>query len=156
MPGGNGDHPGNYPQIKLDEDSGAHILTFDIVGGQGITFSNDPIWVWTNNPTGQKPTGHSEDPQIPAPKVLNHGKQLVVVDWNDQAGTLQYQLNFMKNGAAWHPLDPVIINGGGIKPTSTAYFADVASMLAFTALIALTLGVFLQRTFFTRTASPRR
>ncbi len=43
---------------------------------------------------------------------------MTLIDWNTDAGEIQYQINFVTNsGGAVPPLDPVIINsGGGIKP----------------------------------------
>lgn len=45
-------------------------------------------------------------------------KELVVVDWNyGEPQDLRYQINFVDAcGAAKEPLDPIIQNGGGIKP----------------------------------------
>ena len=103
----------DYPKVKLKQDTGAHVITFDIEGSNTITFSNDPIWVvsGTTKPS-QKPLPGADNGQIGGWKVMNNGKQLVVIDWNDAPGDLAYQLNF--NG---HPsLDPVIQNGGGVKP----------------------------------------
>ena len=62
--GKSGDHPGNYPAVKLDTDSGQQFIKFQLTGNhQGITFdSSDPIWVKDGGKPGQGDT----HPQIPS------------------------------------------------------------------------------------------
>ena len=134
------------------KDSGAHVLTFDIVQnqtGKDITFGPDPMWVQMGSkPGATKPPVGADQGQIGAWKVLNNGHQLVVIDWNDAAGKLYYKLNFNNYGST----DPIIDNGGGVKPPPGRFqFADVATY-ALVALVALLVGMFVQRVFFTRRA----
>ena len=118
----------DYPVIDLPRNSGSHVITFDIEGANDIKFSQDPIWVQP----GQKPNGKANSKQMPLWKVQDQGKQLVVANCNDVAGKLHYQLNFTGHD----PLDPVIENGGGIKPI----FGNSAVVLLTAAVaVALTL-----------------
>src|SRR5687768_5982594 len=84
--------PGNYPVIKLDKDDGPDLIVWKIKNpDQNIKFSStEPIWVQE----GSKPLKFAESSQISDPKVMANGKKLVVVDWNNNSGTidLHYQL----------------------------------------------------------------
>jgi hypothetical protein len=137
----------------LPKDSGAHVLTFNIVGnntGKDITFANDPMWVQMGSKPGTKPASGSDMGQIGAWKVLNDGHQLVIVDWNDVSGQLYYRLNFNNYG----PVDPIIDNGGGIKPPSPKFtLADYVGYAAV-ALVAFLVGMFAYRMFFAPKAAP--
>src|SRR5205823_9193471 len=96
--------------VMLPKDSGAHVVTFDIVDnntGKDITFGTDPMWVQMGSKPNTKPNPGADMGQIGAWKVLDNGHQLVIVDWNDVPGQLYYHLNF--NG--YGPLDPIIDNG---------------------------------------------
>jgi len=97
--------PGNYPSVDVPAKFGGN-FKITIVDGDGITFSNDPIWVQAGT---AKPTEPVIDPQITKIK----GKNTPVLTFHDAnsgpAMTLTYQLNF--NNA--DPLDPIILNGGG-------------------------------------------
>ncbi|MEO6199152.1 MAG: hypothetical protein ABIO68_04360 [Sphingomicrobium sp.] len=125
-----GDKPGDYPKVGAMQDSGPHLIVFDIVGGQpGVTFSKtDPIWV---NP-GSKPSSGAKDPQVFG-KVSNDGQQLFVVNTNDKAGELHYGINFVGH----KPLDPIIDNGGH-------GFYWGTSQLLIGAAVLLTIGFFLR------------
>lgn len=106
--GKSGTKPSDYPVIDLKKDDGPHLIVFTIKNGEGITFSDDPIWVQEGTtPPSQK----AESPQIPVWRIKDNGKKLVAFDWNDNPEPidLAYRLNF--NGA--DPLDPIIKNGGG-------------------------------------------
>jgi hypothetical protein len=105
-------------KIKVDKDSGPHLISFELPQNQTtISFDrSDPIWVQA----GSKPTKKTEHDQIPAWVVTEDGKELVLLDLNDNdssQGTLElhYQLNF---ASPTKPLDPIIENGGGPKLTS--------------------------------------
>ena len=139
----------------LPKDSGAHILTFNIVGnntGHDITFAQDAIWAQMNSKPGSKPANGSDMGQIGGMQILNDGHQLVVVDWNSVAGMLHYRLNFDGYG----PVDPIIDNGGGIKPPSPTFtLADSVGYVAV-AIVALLVGIFVQRIFFAPKAAPER
>ena len=144
--GNNGWQPANQ-NPHLPQNSGAHILTFNIVGnntGKDITFAQDAIWAQMDSKPGSKPVKGSDMGQIGAVKILNNGHQLVVVDWNDVPGQLHYRLNFNNYG----PLDPIIDNGGGIKPPSPAFsLADYVGYAAL-AIAAFLVGMLVHRMFF--------
>lgn len=133
--------------LKLGKDTGAHVITFDIVDNpQGAKFAKDPIWIQMDTKPTQKPPPGAEKNQIGAWKLMNNDQQLVVVDWNDAPGTLHYALNF-SDGTK---LDPVIENGGGIKPPgSLMMWADYVSF-AVVALVAFALGLLVYKRFFAR------
>lgn len=141
-----GSKPSDYPQVKLSKDSGAHVITFDIKGDNTVTFSSDPLWVQAGSKPNQKPPAGADNGQIGAWKVLNNGKQLVVVDWNDASGQLYYHLNVDNHGA----LDPIIDNGGGVKPPRASYFSDFAA-LALVAVAFFFAGMLVHKIFFSRT-----
>lgn len=114
--GNSGEDDASYPHVTLPANSGPHLIVFDIPkANPNITFDkNDPIWVKENG----KPLSKIDHPQIAATFVSNDGKQLVVLDRNDNDAAqpplaLYYQLNF--NGTA-DKLDPIIDNGGTIHP----------------------------------------
>ena len=137
--------------VHLPKDSGAHVLTFDIVDnhtGKDITFGTDPLWIQTGSKPNAKPLPGSDMGQIGGWKVLDNGHQLVVVDWNDAATQLLYRLNF--NG--YVPTDPIIENGGGIKPSYTNYALLNYAGFAAVALIALFIGMAIERMWL----APRR
>jgi hypothetical protein len=143
-----GDKPGHYPPVKLQKDSGAHVITYDIVGQNNVTFAANPIGV---SRTAAKPPAGASDPEVPTFTILNNGKQLVVVDWNSEAVGLNYQLYFNNHG----PLDPVIQNGGGIKPgfTDTKSYSSAygsAATYALVAVVAFLLGMLIYRQVFAR------
>jgi hypothetical protein len=160
VPTGNPANPWNVSNGDpfLKKDSGAHVLTFNIVDnhtGKDIAFApTDPIWVQMgNSKPGNKPPVGSDQGQIGAYKILNNGHQLVVVDWNDVAGQLHYKLNFT-NG--YPPTDPIIDNGGGIKPIYSPFsLADYAGYAAL-AIGAFLIGMLVHRMFFApKAAGPR-
>lgn len=141
----NGNWQVSNPRVKLPQDSGAHVITFDIIGNSsGITFAQDPLWVQMGSKPVQKPAPGSDNGQIGAWKVLNNGKQLVVVDWNDIPGDLHYALNF--NG--YRQLDPVIENGGGIKPPAPQVMWVEYATFALVALVSFVVGMFVYKRFF--------
>lgn len=143
-----GDKPGDYPPVAHAKDSGAHIITYDITGQNDVTFAASPIGV---SRTVAKPPAGATDPQLPVFTILNNGKQLVVVDWNSEKVDLNYQLYFNNH----KPLDPIIQNGGGIKPgfyttgSSTATYSTIVSY-ALVAVVAFLIGMFVYRLFFAR------
>jgi hypothetical protein len=137
----NGNWQVSEPHLKLAKDSGAHVLTFDIVGNSnGITFDpQDPLWIQMGSKPNTQPQKGSDNGQIGGPKILNNGKQLVIVDWNDVPGQLYYHMNFK----GYAPLDPIIDNGGGVKPP----FMNYANYLSYAAiaLVAFFLGMLVYR-----------
>lgn len=139
-------------KIKVDKDSGPHLISFELPQNQTtISFDrSDPIWVQA----GSKPTKKTEHDQIPAWVVTEDGKELILLDLNDNdssQGTLElhYQLNF---ASPTKPLDPIIENGGGPKlvtyseaQTGPGYNriewdAATSAVAAFTALALLIIG----------------
>ncbi len=101
-----------------------------------------------SKPNAQPQKG-ADNGQIAGPKILNNGKQLVIVDWNDAPGQLYYHMNFKGYG----PLDPIIDNGGGVKPPRPAYFSDFAT-LAFVAVAFFLVGMFVHKAFFSSRRAP--
>jgi hypothetical protein len=143
--------PKDYPHVKLSKDSGAQVITFNIQGTNGTTFNKaDPLWVQAGSKPSQKPPVGADMGQIGAWKVMNDGKQLVVLDWNDAAGTLYYQLNV---DGGHGPLEPIIDNGGGVKPGLMSYSAYSADI--FVALVAFVLGCLACRFFAPSRARSR-
>jgi hypothetical protein len=139
----NGTWDVSEPHVKLAKDSGAHVLTFDIVGNsKDITFDpQDPLWIQMGSKPNAQPQKGADNGQIAGPKILNNGKQLVIVDWNDAPGQLYYHMNFKGYG----PLDPIIDNGGGVKPPFMNFSSYVAE--AVIALVAFALGMLVYRSF---------
>jgi hypothetical protein len=135
-----GSDPGHYPHVKLSKDCGAQVITFDIQGKNSITFNqNDPLWVQAGtkpNPKQKLPVG-ADMGQIGAWKIMNGGKQLVVLDWNDAQATLYYQLNV--DGGHGN-LEPIIDNGGGMKPPLTTATWEYTGF-AVVALAAFAIGM---------------
>lgn len=109
-----GDHPGNYPVVKLDTDSGQQFITFQLSGNhQGITFSKtDAIWV----KDGGKPGSGDTHPQIPSWTTAAGGKELIVLDLNSNPPTPPLKLHYRLNFNGHDPLDPIIDNGGTNPP----------------------------------------
>lgn len=117
--GQSGSDPSTYPTITLTPGSGPWLIHFTIQNpGNNITFGKDPIWV---QPTS-KPTNHTIDPQINAVVASSNGKELFVLDKNDNPTpqTLYYSLQFTGHGQ----VDPIITNGGhpilSTYPSATA------------------------------------
>ncbi|MEO8455280.1 MAG: hypothetical protein ABI454_08975 [Sphingomicrobium sp.] len=143
------------PHVKLDQNSGAHVLTFDIIGNsKDITFDpQDPLWIQMGSKPTAPPLKGADKGQIAGPIILNNGKQLVIVDWNSEAGQLNYHMNFKGYG----PLDPIIDNGGGVKPPRPTYFSDFAT-LALVAAASFLIGMFVHKVLFAsrraRSANP--
>lgn len=112
--GKTGDHPGNYPAVKLDTDSGQQFIKFQLSGNhQGITFKEDyPIWV----KAGGKPAPQETHPQIPYWTTAAQGKELIILDLNDNPPTPPLKLHYVLNFNGHEPLDPIIDNGGTTRP----------------------------------------
>jgi hypothetical protein len=151
VPTGNPANPWNISNGNphLAKNSGAHVITFTIVNnntGRDITFGPDPMWVQmgSQKPAAKPPVG-ADQGQIGAWKVLDNGHQLVVVDWNDVPGQLHYKLNF----AGYPSTDPIIENGGGIKPSYTNYLAEYGTLI-LVAAVSLLVGGFLHKLLFAR------
>ena len=141
-----GDHggsgPQSYPKVDLPAKSGAHLLVFNI-DSDTVKFSpTAPFWVRKD---AKPDASNNTSAQFPLYKIQNEGKQLIVAACNDIAGEFQYQLNV----GAHDPLDPVILNGGGIKPGGYSY-QQVALAAGLAALAFFFVGIFVQRKFLSR------
>jgi len=104
--------------LKLDKDGGVHNLRFDLHdnSSRGLKFdAGDPIWV-------------SEDSDCPPASGIN-SDQIAVTSIGDRSleatnqnsgrpRDLRYQLNFVASDGSRAECDPIISNGGGIKPPS--------------------------------------
>jgi hypothetical protein len=106
-------NPNDYPHVNLPTDSGPYLIHFIInQPGYSVTFdSGDPVWVQP----GSKPKTHTVDGQIAAVVTSSDGKELFVLDKNDNypsPQTLYYQLNTKGHGN----VDPIIDNGGTTRP----------------------------------------
>jgi hypothetical protein len=102
--------------LKLDKDSGNHSIAFQLSDrtGRGLQFDTaDPIWV-------------EEDCPCPPSQGLNTDQITVTARNKNRLETenansgreraLRYQLNFIASDGSRAECDPIINNGGGIKP----------------------------------------
>ena len=125
--GHSGSSPSTYPHVSLPLNTGPWIIHFKIDNpGNNITFAADPVWVQQ----GSKPTSKTLDSQIIGVVASTDGKDLFVLDKNDNpnAQTLYYSLQFNGHGK----LDPILDNGGhsitGILPGSTAMATNTVTL----------------------------
>jgi len=129
--------PGNYPPVKVEEKFGGD-FQITILDGDGVTFSNDPIWIQAGT---NKPAPHVIDSQIKNIK----GKGITELTFHDENSglpmTLTYQLNFSDGSK----LDPVILNGGGTVPPRS--YSDYL-LVGGVAILVTVLLVVLYRRFF--------
>ena len=102
--------------LKLDKGAGAHNLRFDLHDNsdRGLRFdAGDPIWV-------------AEDSDCPPAAGIN-SDQIAVTSIEDRSleatnlnsgrpRDLRYQLNFVTSDGSRAECDPIISNGGAIKP----------------------------------------
>lgn len=147
--GQSGSDPGHYPHVSLGTGTGPWLIHFTINNpGASIKFSaNDPIWVQPNS----KPTGPTLDSQIVAVLPSADGKELFVLDKNDNPNpqTLYYSLQFTGHGA----VDPIIDNGGhpvvgprpGTASSITLTYVNLGLMLVAALIIGLALGRLIRR-----------
>jgi hypothetical protein len=137
--GQSGSSPGSYPHVSLTPDSGPWLIHFKINDpGNSVTFAADPIWVQQ----GSKPGSHAMDPQITAVIASADGKELFVLDKNDNPSsqTLYYSMQFNKHGQ----LDPIIDNGGHtvVGPRPTTGMATNSVTLQYTVLGLVIVAAF--------------
>lgn len=100
-------------RLKLDKDSGAHTIDFDLHDqtGRQLGFNTgDPIWASDNvpcpPPQGLQSSQMSIDGCVP--------RTLTVVNSNSGASReIRYQLNFVAGDGSAAACDPIIDNGGG-------------------------------------------
>lgn len=139
----------SYPAVVLPQYDGPYAITFKITGDPNVTFSNDPIWVQAGN----KPKMHVIDSQITVHPGAAGTRELTITDANSNTPTqpplkLYYRLNF--NGDLPHrKLDPIILNGGGVKPQFELSLVQVTE-LAFAAFVAFFLARVAYRLLFRR------
>ena len=147
--GQSGSDPAHFPHISLDPGSGPWLIHFTINNpGNSIKFAGqDPIWVQANT----KPAASTLDPQIVAVLPSADGKELFVLDKNDNpnAQTLYYSLQFTGHGK----VDPIIDNGGhpvvgprpGTASSITLTYVNLGLMLVAALIIGLALGRLIRR-----------
>lgn len=149
-----GNATGNYPTVTLPAKSGttAFSITINDANHLGVTFANnssDPyassdgngaIWIQPNSCPGHAAWNTSG--QIPKVTRANDTK-ITFNDANGQNGalTLAYQLNFVRNGTAVTPIDPIISNGGccntiGSGRDTIWYALGIVAIIAVIVLIA--------------------
>ena len=102
--------------LKLDKDSGNHSIAFQLNDrtGRGLEFHpDDPIWIEEDCPC--PPSQGINSDQI---TVTARNKNRLETDNanSGRARQLRYQLNFIASDGSRAECDPIIANGGGIKP----------------------------------------
>lgn len=136
----------NVPPVKLPPNTGEYWVKFQITGSNTVTFNeNEPIWVRS----GTKPdVVNKSEVQLPAAcmKVSADGKELTVLDLNNNNTAQPVQLHYRLNFKNYKELDPIIENGGGAKPFTGGRPGVLASQYDFTtvaivAVVALILGM---------------
>ena len=102
-------------KLKLQKDSGAHQLDFQLDDdtGLGLSFdTSDPIWVVEDGPCPPPPGINSD--QISVSQCSSDN--LVALDANSgRPRELRYQLNFVAADGRRESCDPIIENGGGTQ-----------------------------------------
>lgn len=100
-------------RLKLDKDSGAHSMDFDLHDqtGMALQFATaDPVWAADNAPCPPAPGLNSEQLGIADCKP----KTLMLVNQNSgDPREIRYQLNFVAADGSTVGCDPIIDNGGG-------------------------------------------
>lgn len=102
--------------LKLDKDSGMQSIAFQLndQSGRDLGFHpDDPIWVEEDCPC--PPSRGINSDQI---TVTARNKNRLETDNanSGRARQLRYQLNFLASDGSRAECDPIISNGGGIKP----------------------------------------
>ena len=103
----------NHARLKLDKDSGAQPIDFDLQdhSGRGLSFEQgDPIWVDEDGPCPPSPGISTDQLQVTA---CNAGSLSIVNQNSGRARELRYQLNFIAADGSRTTCDPIIDNGGG-------------------------------------------
>jgi hypothetical protein len=102
-------------RLKLDKDSGKHLIEFELHDQSGLELSfdaADPIWVDEDCPC--PPAQGLNSDQVELDDCGDRLLKLVDGNWGRER-ELRYQLNFVGNDGSRSICDPVILNGGGIK-----------------------------------------
>lgn len=107
------DH-GNNGKIDLPRDSGPYRIKFELDTKLDLRF-NAAAPFFCAKDSGKCPSSLDTE-QMMVDECDED--DLVVIDWNyGEEQELRYQINFVdKSGGERDPLDPIIQNGGGIKP----------------------------------------
>lgn len=105
--------PNPYPKVKVDEDSGPHLIVFKLPKNGSAKFnSSDPMWIQKTDPANPtSPTQSGMDDQFPAWDLFDGDKTLVVLDRNTEKGVYAYRV---KADGYDKVLDPIVDNGGGV------------------------------------------
>jgi hypothetical protein len=102
--------------LKLDKDSGNCSIAFQLNDrtGRGLQFHpDDPIWVQEDCPCPPSEGINSDQITVTA----RNKNRLETENANSgRARQLRYQLNFVASDGSRAECDPIIDNGGGIKP----------------------------------------
>ena len=105
-----------HASMKLPKDSGDHAIEFQLQdhSGRGLQFDPaDPIWVDEDCPCPPR-EGLNSDQLI---VTSTSGSVLATINENaGRARDLRYQLNFVAKDGSRSECDPVIQNGGGVRP----------------------------------------
>jgi hypothetical protein len=105
-----------HARLKLDRDSGQHEIEFELhdQSGLNLTFdSEDPLWIGENCPCPPPQGVNSDQVQI----ANTAAQSLTALNANSGAAReLRYQLNFVAKDGSRQVCDPIMENGGGIKP----------------------------------------
>lgn len=105
---------GSHGRIELPRDSGPYKIKFKLDTKLDLRFDEGAPFYCVRD-EGACPSALDSD-QLMVDRCEKN--ELVVIDWNyGDEQELRYQVNFT-DGSGQHrdPLDPIIQNGGGIKP----------------------------------------
>ena len=103
-------------RLSLEKDSGTHLIEFELhdQSDRGLKFDSlDPLWVDEDCPC--PPAKGLNSDQVELGDCSSDSLKLLNGNWGRQR-ELRYQLNFVAADGARSICDPVIVNGGGIKP----------------------------------------
>jgi hypothetical protein len=102
-----------HARLKLDKDSGAHSIDFDLHDqtGKNLQFKTaDPVWAGDNVPCPPAPGQNSTQLSVGACDA----KTLTLVNANSgEPREVRYQLNFVAADGSAAECDPIFDNGGG-------------------------------------------
>ena len=105
-----------HAKMNLPKDSGPHSIEFQLQDhtGLGLQFdTGDPIWVDEDGPCPPRQGLNSDQLTVSS---INARKLDTVNDNTGRPRELRYQLNFVASDGSRAECDPVIQNGGGIRP----------------------------------------
>lgn len=105
---------GDPGKIKIDKGvNGRLVFKIDNQTDKAIRFdASGPIFYLANPKPGDYPTSFPKDGDLLVESC--DANQLSLIDFNTVEGEIMYQVNFVTDtGGPVHPLDPIIMNGGG-------------------------------------------